>query len=104
MRARIHGNGYDSRGNGVFLDNEFRPRLTAQNLRSRPVDVPVNATPFLAKHRAGGAGAEKDIAEIEKGIGIQFPARTGRTIPIQSIAGFFAGVPSTKLMRPSSTD
>jgi hypothetical protein len=52
----------------------------------------------------GGAGAEKDIAEIEKGIGIQFPARTGRTIPIQSIAGFFAGVPSTKLMRPSSTD
>src|ERR1700730_222275 len=49
MRARIHGNGYDSRGSGIFPDDEPRLRLAAQDLRSRTVDVPVSATSFLAK-------------------------------------------------------
>lgn len=50
MRARIHGEGYDSRGNGVFID-ESRRWIAAQNLRSRPLDVPVNVISFLPKNR-----------------------------------------------------
>jgi hypothetical protein len=41
---RIHGNGYDSRGDGIFLDDESRRWLAAQDLRRCAVDVPVSAS------------------------------------------------------------
>ena len=49
MRAGIHRNSYDSRGNGVFIDDESRRRLAAQDLRSCTVEVPLSATSFWRK-------------------------------------------------------
>ena len=49
MRTGIHGNSYNSRGNGIFLCDESRRRLAAQDLRSRTLDVPLTLT-FLGEN------------------------------------------------------
>jgi hypothetical protein len=49
MPTGIHRNSYNSRGNGIFLCDESRRRLAAQDLRRRRLDLPLskirNASP-----------------------------------------------------------
>src|ERR1700693_566766 len=52
MPAGIHGNSYNSRGNGIFLYDESRRRLAAQDLRRRGVDLPVSNAFFWQTLRA----------------------------------------------------